>query len=69
VDFSIKRSCPKCGSEELKLVGSRDQFNLMDPLGEQSPVSKMASYQCDCGHAFAEATPHAGDSTPPKKSE
>jgi len=59
MNFSVSRNCPKCGGNSVKLVSSRPQHNLMDPLGQQPPVSILRSYKCQCGFAFAEATPHA----------
>ena len=61
VEFSINRSCPKCGKADIKPASSRPQHNLMDPTRQHPPISMLHSYECECGHAFAEATPYIPD--------
>ena len=59
--FSFSRSCPSCGKADIKPASSRPVYNLMDPAGQQPPISTLHSYECECGHAFAEAIPHTSD--------
>jgi len=60
VDFSIKRNCPKCGRDDVKLIASHDEHGMMDPLRERPPIATVSSYECECGARFVDNTPHDG---------
>lgn len=44
--------CPKCGSKEVTIVSSRDEYAITDPQHQEGSTGKFFVYRCRCGMAF-----------------